>query len=70
VSGADAVHTRPLVGLDLDQFGHIELPAGGGHHPQVPVGVDEHDAGGVGREQRHAVPDEPVEHVDDVVVVD
>ena len=32
--------------------------------------VDEHDPCRVGGQQRHAVPDEPVQHVDDVVVVD
>ena len=39
-------------------------------HPQLAVGVAEQDAGGVGGQQRHAVGDELVEQVDDVVVVD
>jgi hypothetical protein len=44
--------------------------AGGGDDAELSVGVAEHDAGGVGGQQGHAVGDELVEQVDDVVVVD
>jgi hypothetical protein len=67
---SDAVDAGALVGLDLHQLGPVRLLAGGGHHAEPVVRVDEHDPCRVRGQQRHAVPDEPVQHVDDVVVGD
>jgi hypothetical protein len=69
LTGAHAVHAGALVGLDLQQLHPVGLLAGGGHHPELTVRVDEHDPGGLRGQQGHAVADQPVEHVDHVVVV-
>ena len=69
-AGAVAVQAGALLVLQLQQLHQLGVLAGGGDHAQLSVGVAEHDPGGVGGQQGHAVGDEPVEQVDDVVVVD
>ena len=68
--GAETVQARALVGLQLQQLHQLGLLAGGGDRPQLAAGVAEHDPGRVGGQQLDAVAHQPVEQVDDVVVVD
>jgi hypothetical protein len=68
--GAVAVQARALLVLQLQELHQLGVLTGGGHDAQLVVGVGEQEAGGVGGQQGHAVGDELVEHVDDVVVVD
>jgi hypothetical protein len=67
--GAEALHARALVGLQLQQLHPLGLLVGGGHHPQVTASVGEQDAGRIGGEQLDAVARQAVEQIDDVVVV-
>jgi hypothetical protein len=56
--------------LQLQQLHHLGGLAGRGDRPQLAAGVAEHDPGRVRGQQLDAEPDQPVQQVDDVVVVD
>ena len=68
--GPISLQTRPLGGLQLQQLHSLCVLAGGRDRAQLLTGIGEQDPCGVRGQQRHAMGDELVEQVDDVVVVD
>ena len=68
--GLEAVQAGALVALQLQQLHDVRGLVGGGDRAQLPAGVAQHDAGRVGRQQLHAEAGQPIQQVDDVVLVD
>jgi hypothetical protein len=68
-AGAVAVETGAFLGLELEQLDQAHLLAGRGHHPQVPFGGDQHQAGGGHVEHLHAPVGEPGQQLHDIEVV-
>ena len=69
-AAADALDTRALLGLHLQQFEEPGLLAGGRDEVEAPSLVDEQQSDLAHVEELDAGLDEVVEEVDDVVVVD
>ena len=70
LAGAVAVEARAFLGLQLEQLQHAHGLAGGGHHPQVAVGRDQHEPGRGDVEHVDAAVGEQRQQLDHVEVGD
>ena len=70
LAGAVAVEAGAFLGLQLEQLQHAHGLAGGGHHPQVAVGGDQHEPGGADVEHVDATVGEQGQQLHDVEVGD
>jgi hypothetical protein len=66
----EAIQAWALVALQLQQFHDVRGVVGCGHRAQLPPRVAQHDAGRVGRQQLHTESRQPIQQIDDVVLVD
>ena len=70
LAGAEAVHARTLVGLQLEQLQQPGAFRGGGHHLQRVLPVGQQQPGRGDAQQLHAPLGQHVQEVDHVEVVD
>jgi len=70
LTGVVAVETRALAGLQFEQLQPAHRLAGGGHHPQITVGTDQHEPGGPDSQHLDATVGEQGQQLHDVEVRD
>jgi hypothetical protein len=68
LAAAVAVQARAFLGLQLEQFQDPHGLSGGGHHPQVPVESNQHQASGPHVEHLDATVGEQAQQLDHVEV--
>ena len=65
-----AVEAGPLFVLEFEEFHNAHRLTGGGHHPEAPLGGDEHHPGGGDTEHLDTPGGEQGQKVNDVEIVD